>query len=162
MKAAVDSSGNLVVTNVETFLGLLFVGCTGAAVGVWFAPVPTRAAAGWTALLALFSLALLSSFERSSFVFDGARGILNWRKVTPFSRRAGEVPFQSITGLSLEQDRDASHRGSRRLVIHTTKGPLSVTTAFTGVGTAAEQVGETVRSYLASSTPRQELQFIRG
>lgn len=162
MTAARDTSGNLVITNVERFLALLLVLCITGAVAVWFTPVAFRTAAGWTALLATFALALTAALERSSFVFDGTRGVLTWRKTTPFRRDAGEVTLDDVTGLSLERDHSATHQSSaRRLVIHTRKGPIPVTTAFTGLGQNAERVGEMVRSYLAELSPPRTMPFVR-
>lgn len=162
MRVERDTSGRLVVTNIETFLAVLLVLNIAGAIAVWFAPIDARTAAGWTATFGVFALALTAAQERSSFVFDGARGLLIWRKRTPFRNEGGELTLDDVTGLSLESDHSVGQHGTaRRLVILTRKGPIPVTTAFTGVGRGAEQAGELVRSYLAEQSPPRQMTFVR-
>ena len=189
MKATRDPSGNLVITNVEAFLAVLLLLCVTGAVAVWFAPVPTRTAVGWTALLGLFALALLSAQERSRFVFDRARGVLTWRtadetRIAGFQdgfswlSRPDLVSIAAVQGhaigagfqLALACDLRIAAEGTvfamaetgLGIVIHTQAGPVPITTAYTGVGDAAEQVGEAVRAYLAEIFPSRDLPFIKA
>jgi hypothetical protein len=162
MNASRDAAGHLLVTNVETFirvlLGLAMVGVVVA----WTAPLPIRQAAGWTAVCSVFALALTAANERSTFAFDRQSLTLRWRRDTPFRHESGEVPFATITALSIERDfmkasRGPRRGGAKRLVLLTTQGPIPFTTSFTGIGTAAEEVGQEVRRYLMESIPDREI-----
>jgi hypothetical protein len=164
MKASQDDSGNLIVTNVLTLVRAL-LGVFGVGVVVaWIAPIPSRQSLGWSAVCVVFVLALLAADERSTFVFDRRAGILRWRQDTPFRHLSGEVPFASITALSVERDfrfRGATpsqgRGGARRLVLLTTSGVIPFTTAYTGIGSDAEDVGGIVQQYLADVAPGREI-----
>ena len=162
MKATRDSSGNLLVTSAETFVSVLLLLCVTGAIAIWFAPIRSSGAAGWTGVFAIFGLALLAANERSRFFFDRGRAVLIWRKDTPFRHESGEIDFAAITALSLERDFNSGGRrgGARRLVLHTKNGPLPVTTAYTGIGNAAQRVGESICAYLDEVAPIHERPFI--
>jgi hypothetical protein len=164
MKASRDESGNLIVTNAEMFVRVLIGVFVVMVIAAWMGPATMRRPLGWSAVCAVFVLALVAADERSTFVFDRRSALLRWRKDTPFRHLAGEVPFSEITALSIERDLiDDSppygRRGARRLVLHTTSGPIPVTTAFTGVGSDAEGVGREVQQYLGDVSPGREIPF---
>ena len=160
VKAARDRSGNLVITNVDGFLAVLLVLCILGAIAVWFTPVGNRTAAGWTALFAVFSLALIAAQERSSFVIDRTNGVLSWHRQKAFAHRRGQITLTAITKLSLERDQSSGERWtSRRLVIHTLAGPLPVNTGYSGMTRNMERVGEMLREYLAEILPQRHLQL---
>ena len=153
MTASRDAAGRLIVTNVEWFIRILLGLAAGGIVAAWLAPISMRSAWGWTALSAVFSLALSAANERSLFAFERHSRTLRWRRDTPFRHAAGDVPFAAITALSIEHDfRSASpskgRGGARRLVLLTTEGPIPVTSAFTGIGSDAETVGREIQMYL--------------
>lgn len=162
MRVTRDANGTLTLTNVETFVRVLRALFITALFGVWFAPIPVQQRAMWAGVSALFALALTAADERSLFVFDARAAELRWRKDTPFRHEAGAVPLSTITRLSLEHDIRLGARpgGARRLVIQTTRGPIPVTTAFTGVGAAAETAGKAVQAYLASIRSDRPVEFI--
>jgi len=157
-----DNSGNLVVKNVETFIRALLVAVAVGAAAAWLAPIPRTQALGWTAICVVFGAALTAADERSTFIFDQRRAVVVWKQETPFRHEGGEIPFSSITGLSLERDfaRGTRRGGARRLVLLTTSGPRPVTTAFTGIGTAAEQTARAIQSYLAEVDPAREIPLV--
>ena len=162
MKALRDRSGNLVITNVDGFLAVLLVLCVLGAIAIWFAPVGNRTAAGWTALLGVFSLALIAAQERSSFVIDRSNGVLSWRRQKAFAHRRGQVTLTAITKLSLERDQSSRERwSSRRLVIHTLAGPLPVNTGYSGMTRNMERVGWILREYLGEILPQRHLPFLK-
>lgn len=164
MRVSSDADGKLVVTNLEVFLMVLCVGFTAVGVGVWLSSLALRGKLGWSVLCLIFALATLSAVERSRFVFDRATRRLTWERRTPLRRSTGVVPFAQITGLSLERDfAPSGQRGNaRRLVVHTTEGPLPVTRAFTGIGNAAEDAGIAIQRYLNASDPSREIPFVRS
>jgi hypothetical protein len=164
MKASKDESGNLMVTNVERFVRALLGAFGVGLIAAWIAPIPTRQSLGWSAVCVVFGLALLAANERSTFVFDRGARILRWSQDTPFRHLSGEVPFASITALSVERDfrfRGATpsqgRGGARRLVLLTTSGVIPFTSAYTGIGSDAEKVGRAVHQYLADGAPGREI-----
>ena len=155
MKATQDDSGNLIVTNALMFVRALLGAFAVGFVAAWIVPIPTRQSLGWSAVCVVFVLALLAADERSTFVFDRRAGILRWTQDTPFRHQAGEVPFTAITALSVERDfrfrggtPTQGRGGARRLVLLTTAGVIPFTTAYTGIGSDAEDVGRIVQQYL--------------
>ena len=164
MNAMRDQAGNLIVTNSERLTRVLLAGFVVAMLGIWIAHVPVRQAVGWTAVCAIFGLALLAANERASFVFDRETAVVRWRQDTAFRHDSGEIPFAAITGLSLERDFTRySQRGSaRRLVILTAGGAIPVTTAFSGLGRSNEDVGLMVQSYLNEIAPGRPVPFTRN
>lgn len=162
MRVSRDASGTLTITNVEVFVRVLRAVFVTGMLAVWFAPIDPGQRAMWAGVAGLFALALTAADERSLFVFDSHDAVLRWRKDTPFRHVAGTVPFSAITGLSLERDfRSNGRRGNaRRLVIHTTSGPLPVTTAFTGLGSAAEDAARELQRYFAAAQPQRALELI--
>ena len=162
MRVSRDASGTLTITNVETSVRVVRAGFVTLMLAVWFAPIAPSQRAAWALVLGLFALALTAADERSLFVFDSHAGVLRWRKDTPFRHSAGTVPFSAITGLSLERDfaRGVQRGGARRLVILTAKGPLPVTSAFTGVGRGAEETGQRLREYLTAAQPQRTVELI--
>jgi hypothetical protein len=165
MKVSKDESGNLIVTNVETFVRALLGAFGVGIVAAWVAPIPTRQTLGWSVVCGVFVVALLVANERSTFVFDRGAGILRWSQDTPFRHLSGEVPFASITALSIERDfrfrsgaRSSQGRGgARRLVLLTTSGVIPFTAAYTGVGSDAQDVGREVQKYLGEVAPGPEI-----
>lgn len=162
MRVSRDASGTLTITNVELFLRLARAAIVTLMLAVWFAPIPPVQRAAWALVTGLFALALTSADERAVFVFDSHDGVLRWRKDTPFRHASGTVPFGAITGLSVERDfsRNGARGTAKRLVIHTTKGPLPVTNAFTGFGHAAEDSGRLLQEYLTSVQPQRSVELI--
>ena len=162
MRVSRDAAGTLTITNVELFLRVVRAGMVTAMLAVWFAPIPPLQRAAWAFVTGLFALALTAADERAVFVFDSHDGVLRWRKDTPFRHESGTVPFSAITGLSLERDfaRNGSRGNARRLVIHTAKGPLPVTNAFTGIGSAAEDAGRVLQQYLTAAQPQRPVELI--
>ncbi|HEX8944233.1 MAG TPA: hypothetical protein VF785_13930 [Gemmatimonadaceae bacterium] len=164
MKVSRDASDHLIVTSVETLIRILLgLAVLGIAV-VWTSRATITQALGWTAVCAVFGLALTAANERSTFDFDRASLTLRWRQDTPFRHVSGEIPFSAITGLSIERDfKSASpargRGGARRLVLLTAQGPIPFTTAFTGLGSNAADVGEEVRRYLTEALPGREIPF---
>jgi hypothetical protein len=162
VNATRDQAGNLIVTNSERLIRVLLAAFLVAILGVWMAHAPIKEAVGWTAVCAIFGLALLAANERASFVFDREAAVVRWRQDTVFRHDSGEIPFAAITGLSLERDFNRSRRGgARRLVILTAGGATPVTTAFSGVGRSNEDVGLAVQSYLKELAPGKEVPFTR-
>jgi hypothetical protein len=163
MNATRDQAGNLIVTNSERLIGVLLAAFLVAILGVWMAHAPIKQAVGWTAVSAIFGLALLAANERASFVFDREAAVVRWRQDTVFRHDSGEIPFAAITGLSLERDfnRISRRGGARRLVILTAGGAIPVTSAFSGVGRSNEDVGLAVQSYLRELGPGHEVPFTR-
>jgi hypothetical protein len=164
MRASQDNSGNLIVTNVQTFVRALLGAFAIGIVAAWVAPIPTGQSLGWSAVCVVFVLALLAANERSTLVFDRGARILRWSQDTPFRHQAGEVPFTAITALSVERDfrfRGATpsqgRGGARRLVLVTTSGVIPFTSAYTGFGSDAEDVGRIVQRYLAGVAPGREI-----
>jgi len=164
MKASKDQSGNLIVTNVETFVRALLGAFGVGIVAAWVAPIPTRQSLGWSAVCVVFGLALLAANERSTFAFDRGARILRWSQDTPFRHLSGEVPFASITALSIERDfrfrsgaPSQGRGGARRLVLVTTSGVIPFTSAYTGLGSDAEDVGRIVQQYLTDAEPGREI-----
>lgn len=155
-------NGDLVITNRETFIRTLLVGCIAVMVIVWLAPVPLKEAIAWSAIAGIFGVALVAADERSRFVFDRARGVLAWTRETAFRRAVGEIPLSSITGLSLERDfATAGQRGNaRRLVVLTTQGPIPVTTSYSGMDRTAEPTGRAIQHFLAERLPEQSVPFV--
>ena len=47
---------------------------------VWISRTPARHAVGWTAICLFFGAALVVADERSTFVFDPGRRLLQWRR----------------------------------------------------------------------------------
>jgi hypothetical protein len=162
MRVSRDASGTLTITNVEAFVRVMRAGFVTLMLAVWFAPIAPSQRAAWALVLGLFALALTAADERSLFVFDSHAGVLRWRKDTPFRHSAGTVQFSAITGLSIERDfsRDGQRGTARRLVILTAKGPLPITSAYTGVGSAAEDTGQLLRDYLAAAQPQRNVELI--
>jgi hypothetical protein len=162
MRVSRDASGTLTITNVEAFVRVLRAGFVTLMLAVWFAPIAPSQRAAWALVFGLFALALTAADERSLFVFDSHAGVLRWRKDTPFRHSAGTVAFSAITGLSIERDfaRPGQRGGARRLVILTTKGPLPITSAFTGWGRAAEETGQLLREYLIAAQPQRTIDLI--
>jgi hypothetical protein len=157
-----DASDHLVVTNVETFIRILLGLAALGIVAAWTARATVAQALGWTAVCGVFALALTAANERSTFDFDRASLTLRWRRDTPFRHVSGEIPFSAITALSIERDfKSASpsrgRGGARRLVLLTAQGPIPFTTAFTGLGSNAADVGEQVRGYLMEALPGREI-----
>ena len=148
------------VTNAETFIRWMFAGFVVWVAGVWLM-LPVRGALAWTLVSAVFLVALKAADERAEFVFDGRQRVVRWRQDTAFRHAGGEIPFSAITGLSLERDFTRQNRAgnARRLVLLTTSGPVPVTTAYTGVGSAARDAGQTVRAYLADATGSPPVSF---
>ena len=161
MKAVRQPDGTLVVTNVERFLIALIGLFAVAFVAVWFSNVSPGRAIGLDAVFVLFIAACLAGAERSTFVFDASSQSLRWSQTTVFRRSAGTVPLNAISSLSLERDfARANRRGSAcRLVLHTASGPLPVTSAFTGVGSANQRVGEEIRVYLSEAGNGRKIPF---
>jgi hypothetical protein len=162
VNASRNAPGHLVVTNVETMIGALIGLAVVGMAAVWITPITIVRALGWTAIGGVFGLALAAAYERSSFDFDRGTLTLRWRRNTPFRHASGVVPFGAITGLSIERDfksaNPASGRGgARRLVLLTTDGPIPFTTAFTGLGSGAEDVGQEVRRYLMECVPDRDV-----
>jgi hypothetical protein len=153
--------GDLVVTNRETFIRVLLVGCIAVIVLVWLAPVRRKEAIAWSAIALIFGVALVAADERSRFVFDRERDVLTWRKDTAFRHVAGEIPFSAITALSLERDFAASgQRGNaRRLVLLTREGPIPVTSAFSGMDRTQEPTGRAIQQFLIERRSGQDLPF---
>jgi len=162
MRVSRDAAGTLTITNVELFLRVARAGMVTAMLAVWFAPIPPLKRAAWALVTGLFALAITAADERAVFVFDSHDGVLRWRKDTPFRHASGTVPFSAITGLSLERDfsQNGARGNARRLVIHTTNGPLPVTNAFTGVGSAAEDAGRALQEYLTAAQPQRPVELI--
>jgi hypothetical protein len=162
MRVSRDASGTLTITNVEQFVRVVRAGMVTGMLAVWFAPIPPLQRAGWALVTGLFALALTAADERAVFVFDSHDGVLRWRKDTPFRHESGTVPFGAITGLSLERDfsRNGVRGNAKRLVIHTTKGPLPVTNAFTGFSHAAEDSGRQLQEYLTAAQPQRPVELI--
>lgn len=157
MHIARDASGTLTVTNVESFIRLLRAFFIAVMLGIWLAPIEADQKIAWSLVCGLFVLALTAVDERSLFVFDTHAAMLRWRKDTPFRHLSGTVPYSAITGLSLERDfsRQGKRGTARRLVILTTNGPIPMTTAFTGVGGAAEETGRALQEYFARAKTRR-------
>jgi hypothetical protein len=162
MRVSRDASGTLTITNVELFLRVVRAGVVTVMLAVWFAPIPPLQRAGWALVAGLFALALTAADERAVFVFDSHDEVLRWRKDTPFRHASGMVPFGAITGLSLERDfaRSGSRGSAKRLVIHTTNGPLPVTNSFTGFGRAAGDSGKILQEYLTEAQPQRPVELI--
>ncbi|HEX3866092.1 MAG TPA: hypothetical protein VHV78_05035 [Gemmatimonadaceae bacterium] len=161
MRATRDGNGNLIVTNTEVLLRVLLVGFVLVLAIAWLNHPPIKNGLGGTAICGIFILALLAGDERSTFELDRSRQLVRWRKTTVFRRSAGEIPFASITGLSLERDlsRNTTRGSPRRLVIHTTSGVVPVTTAYTGIGRQSETVGRAVQSYLNEGAAGKSVGF---
>lgn len=162
MNASRDESGNLIVRNIETFVRALLCAFGVGMVAAWLVPITTRQSLGWSVVCTSFVLALLAANETSTFVFDRRSALVRWRRDTPFRHFAGEVPFAEITALSIERDFKSAapsrgRGGGRRLVLLTTSGPVPVTTAFTGFGSDAEDVGREVQQYLGEVAPGREV-----
>jgi hypothetical protein len=143
---------------IGLLLGLAVVGMA----AVWIAPTTLARALGWTAIGGVFGLALAAAYERSTFDFDRGSLTLRWRRDTPFRHASGVVPFGAITGLSIERDFKSANPargrgGARRLVLLTTNGPIPFTTAFTGLGSGAEDVGQEVRRFLMECVPDRDV-----
>jgi hypothetical protein len=109
----------------------------------------------------IFGIALVAADERSRFVFERQRSLITWRKDTPFRHDAGEIPFSSITALSLERDfaRSGQRGSARRLVLLTTQGPIPVTSAYSGIDRTQERVGHAIREFLIERLPGREIPF---
>jgi hypothetical protein len=109
----------------------------------------------------VYLLALLAADERTTFEFHATEGRLRWRRDGIFRHESGQVGFADITGLSLERDfRPGGRRGgAKRLVVHTTDGPIAVTAAYSGIGRSALTVGRTIHSYLKVSMPDRDIPF---
>jgi hypothetical protein len=163
MNARRDQAGNLIVTNSERLIRALLAAFPVATLGVWMAHAPIKQALGWTAICAIFGLALLAANERASFVFDREAAVVRWRQDTIFRHDSGEIPFAAITGLSVERDfnRISRRGGARRLVILTAGSAIPVTSAFSGVGRSREGVGLAAQSYLRQLAPGKEVPFTR-
>jgi hypothetical protein len=162
VNASRNAPGHLVVTSVETMIGVLLGLAVVGMAAVWIAPTTIARALGWTAIAGVFGLALAAAYERSTFDFDRGSLALRWRRDTPFRHASGVVPFGAITGLSIERDfKSASpamgRGGARRLVLLTTEGPIPFTTTFTGLGSGAEDVGQEVRRYLMECVPDRDV-----
>lgn len=158
MKTDTDSSGNLVVSNYETWLlAAVIVLCAGA-VAAWFGSESLAGTIGWSVGLLAVAALLYSGCERSVFLFDVANGALIWSRVKPFSRASGRVGFADITGLSLQQDfGDHGQRTrARRVVIHTTSGIVPITTSFEMSRTKGEEVATRIIDALHQSRPQAE------
>jgi len=162
MRVSRDASGTLTITNIELFLRLVRAGIVTVMLAVWFAPILPLQRAAWALVAGVFALALTAADERAVFVFDSHDGVLRWKKDTPFRHASGTVPFSAITGLSLERDfsRSGSRGNAKRLVIHTTSGPLPVTNSFTGFGRAAEDSGRVLQEYLTAAQPQRPVELI--
>jgi hypothetical protein len=163
MNARRDQAGNLIVTNSERLIRALLAAFPVATLGVWMAHAPIKQALGWTAICAIFGLALLAANERASFVFDREAAVVRWRQDTIFRHDSGEIPVAAITGLSVERDfnRISRRGGARRLVILTAGSAIPVTSAFSGVGRSREGVALAVQSYLRELAPGKEVPFTR-
>jgi hypothetical protein len=145
---------------IGLLVGLAVIGMA----AVWIAPITIGRALGWTAIGGVFALALAAAYERSTFDFDRGSLTLRWRRDTPFRHASGVVQFGAITGLSIERDFKSANPamgrgGARRLVLLTTDGPIPFTTAFTGLGSSAEDVGREIRSYLKECVPDRDVPF---
>jgi hypothetical protein len=162
MRVSRDASGTLTITNIELFVRVVRAGIVTVMLAVWFAPIPPLQRAAWALIAGVFALALTAADERAVFVFDSHDGVLRWRRDTPFRHESGTVPFGAITALSLERDfsRPGVRGNAKRLVIHTAKGPIPVTNAFTGVGRAAEQSGRMLQEYLTAAQPQRPVELI--
>ena len=162
MKLARNAQGDLIITSRETFVRVVLVAFVVLFILVWLAPVPISRAIAWSAVFILFGLALLAADERSTFVFDAHRGMLTWRKETPFRRTAGEIPLTSITALSLERDfgRSGQRSNAKRLVVLTTAGPLPVTNAFSGFDRTQEPVGRNLQQFLNMQRSGEAIPFV--
>lgn len=162
MKIERTTNGDLVITNRETFIHVLSIGCAAVLVLVWIAPVPLKQAIGWSVVALVLGLALVAADERSRFVFDHERGVLNWHRETRFQRNGGELPLTAITALSLQRDFTSSGQRSnaRRLVVLTTQGPIPVTNAFSGFDRTQEPVGQAVQQFLNERASGQQIPFV--
>ena len=93
-------------------------------------PDPERSK-GCLGAASIFILTFLAAFERSVFVFNSRRRMVEWTRRRALSRRSGNIPFgevQAVVAQSTMGESGAASIPSRRIVI-LTKGkelPLSV------------------------------------
>jgi hypothetical protein len=162
VKIEQTDTGTLVITNRETFIRVLLIGCAMVIVFVWLAPVPRREAIGWSAICFLFGLALIAADERSRFVFDRGRGVLTWRTDNVFRHAEGEIALSTITALSLEHSFTSSggRSNAKRLVVLTSKGPLPVTRSYSGIDRTQQPVGRAIQQFLSEFSPAASIPFI--
>jgi hypothetical protein len=114
MNARRDQAGNLIVTNSERLIRALLAAFPVATLGVWMAHAPIKQAVGWTAICAIFGLALLAANERASFVFDREAAVVRWRQDTIFRHDSGEIRFAAITGCRSSEISTASRAAEAR------------------------------------------------
>jgi hypothetical protein len=150
LQAMRDGADNLIVTNSERFVQTLLAACVAGPLVAWSA-LTARPALEWTVVCVVFGLALSAANERSEFVFDRRTAVVRWRRTAAFRTESGQIPFSSITALSLERDfrfPPSRRGGARRLVIQTQGDMIPVTTAFHGTGSASRDIGIQVQKYL--------------
>jgi len=123
---------------------------TVAGAAIWLSPATAGQCAGWDAVLGLFALASTAGVERSEFRFDQSTKTVSWSRRTVFRRLTGTFRFGDVTGIGFERSWTSSRpSNARRLIIFTTRGPVPLTNAYSGILGAANAVGAEISSYLS-------------
>jgi hypothetical protein len=161
--ADIDTDGNLAVRNRESFVRVLIALCALGIIAAWMFSPAARVAAGWTGVCLVFGFALLAANESSDFIFVRDTRVVRWSRETPFRREGGTVPFDQVTGLSIERDfgKVSKRGGASRVVLLTATGPIPLTKSFTGGGSRMRAAERTLE-YLLDACPQPELTWYPG
>lgn len=156
MKLEEEPDGSVTVTAVTWWPALASIAFGAAAIGVWLRDPPKRGDGIWTFVIALVAVVCLAGLERGRFAFDRTARRLTWTRERLFRREGGELPFDDIHAISLEQafDSDSGRRSNaRRVDLHTAAGIVPLTTGYSGGSGELQRVGDRIRAVLGHEAP---------
>ena len=132
MRAVIAPDGSLLITHAETFWLYVAGAIELAAFVTWRTPHP-HALTGAVAYVVM-GLVFTIPYERTRFLFDVQRRMVEWRRRTPLRAEAGTIPFGHITRISMDTVptmRGRTVQSARRLTLHTTNDIVPISSTAT-------------------------------
>ena len=108
---------------------------------------------GFAASAAVFFLFFLFSLNKTEFVFDRGRRVVNWKKRTIFTNRSGRLDFAAIKSITVQSQFDQDNARGARVAIITKSGELPLTRAYSGNTTQVTRIAEKLNQWVCSKDP---------
>lgn len=160
MKITRNDSMRLVVEDRSLFPGIF---CLPGALFIlyslareWRSESLSRADLFWGLVAAVMFLTATAVFnEWRRFDFSGVEQTVHWWRLGLFGRKAGSLPFHSITNVVVQHLQDSAGLGSCRLSLITEGGETPLTRHYTaGTLEECEEIGKAIRGFLKRDAAR--------
>lgn len=111
----------------------------------------------------IFILTFLAAFERSVFVFNGSRRMVEWTRRRAFSRRSGSVPFDDVQAVVAQSAMGDEGTPSRRIVLLTEGKELPLSVGYsTSKGNECLEMASELNRFVGRGTEDTLTDSLRG